>query len=103
MSIAIDRNKCIGCGKCSVVCPGSLIKLENRKAYIKYPKDCWGCTSCLKECPVNAVKFFLGADVGGMGSLVHTEKSGNILDWIIERADGTVTEIKIDQKESNKY
>ncbi len=103
MSIAIDRNKCIGCGKCSVVCPGSLIKLENRKAYIKYPKDCWGCTSCLKECLVNAVKFFLGADVGGMGSLVHTEKSGNILDWIIERSDGTVTEIKIDQKESNKY
>lgn len=103
MSIAIDRNKCIGCGKCSDVCPGNLIKLDGRKAYIKYPKDCWGCTSCIKECPVNAVKFFLGADIGGMGSLVHTEKNGNILSWIIERTDGTVTEIKINQKESNKY
>ena len=48
MSIAIDRNKCVGCGKCSVVCPGNLIKLEEKKAYIKYPKDCWGCASCIK-------------------------------------------------------
>lgn len=103
MSIAIDKNKCIGCGKCSVVCPGSLIKIENKKAFIKYPKDCWGCTSCIKECPVNAVQFFLGADIGGMGSLVHTEKDGDILNWIINRTDGTKTEIKINTKESNKY
>lgn len=103
MSIAIDKNKCIGCGKCSIVCPGSLIKVENKKAFIKYPKDCWGCTSCLKECPVNAVEFYLGADIGGMGSLVHIEKNGNILNWIINRSDGITTEIKINTKESNKY
>lgn len=103
MSIAIDRNKCIGCGKCSIVCPGSLIKVENKKAFIKYPKDCWGCTSCLKECPVNAVEFYLGADIGGMGSLVHVEKNSNILNWIINRSDGITTEIKINTKESNKY
>lgn len=103
MSIAIDQKKCLGCGKCSVVCPGSLISTENGKAFIKYPKDCWGCTSCIKECPVNAVKFYLGADIGGMGSLVHTEKKGDILSWIIEHSDGKVTEIKINQKESNKY
>lgn len=103
MSIAIDRNKCIGCGKCSIVCPGSLIKVENKKAFIKYPKDCWGCTSCLKECPVNAVEFYLGADIGGMGGLVHVEKNGNILNWIINRSDGITTEIKINTKESNKY
>lgn len=45
MSIAIDKQKCIGCGKCRNVCPGSLIKLDSdNRAYIKYPKDCWGCT-----------------------------------------------------------
>lgn len=103
MSIAIDKNKCIGCGKCSVVCPGSLIKVVDKKAYIKYPKDCWGCTSCIKECPVNAVQFFLGADIGGMGSLVHTEKNGDILSWIIKRSDGTEAKIQINTKESNKY
>ena len=103
MSIAIDKKKCIGCGKCSEVCPGSLIKIDNKKAFIKYPKDCWGCTSCIKECPVNAVSFFLGTDIGGMGSLVHTEKNGDILSWIIRGPEGTKTEIKINTKESNKY
>ena len=104
MSIAISKQKCIGCGKCRDVCPGSLIKQdENGKAYIKYPKDCWGCTSCIKECPVYAIRFFLGADIGGQGSMVHTEKQGDILKWIVEKTDGSISEIDINQKESNKY
>ena len=105
MSIAIDQSKCIGCGKCHEVCPGTLIKIGgDRKAYIKYPKDCWGCTSCIKECPVYAIRFYLGADIGGMGSQVHTEKKPDgMLWWIIEHPNGTVTKIAIDPKESNKY
>ncbi|MGN0600431.1 MAG: ferredoxin family protein [Oscillospiraceae bacterium] len=104
MSILIDKEKCIGCGKCCGVCPGTLIKKdENGKAYIKYPKECWGCTSCVKECPVNAVKFYLGADIGGKGSLVHTEKRDGLLCWMIEHPDKNVTEIDIDPNESNKY
>lgn len=103
MSILIHSEKCIGCGKCAAVCPGSLIELHEKKAFIKYPKDCWGCTSCIKECPVHAVKLYLGADMGGQGSLVHTENYGDILKWVIEHPDGKVTEIDIDRKESNKY
>lgn len=102
MSIIINSEKCIGCGKCAEVCPGNLIKIDG-KAYIKYPKDCWGCTSCVKECSVNAVNFFLGADIGGMGSLVYTRQKGDILTWIIERPDGSVKEININRKESNRY
>ena len=79
MSIVIDKSKCIGCKRCRNVCPGSLIKTdENGKAYLKYPKDCWGCTSCIKECPTYAISFFLGSDIGGMGSKVHTEKNGEV-------------------------
>lgn len=104
MSIVIDKQICVGCGRCRNVCPGSLIKQDEQgRAFIKYPKDCWGCTSCLKECPVYAIRFFLGADIGGMGSLVHTEKEGDILHWIIEKPDGQVRQIDINQKESNQY
>lgn len=104
MSIAIDSKKCIGCGKCHDVCPGTLIKIgANKKAYMKYPKDCWGCTSCIKECPVHAIRFYLGADMGGMGSLVYTEKENDILRWIVERPNGEISEICINQKESNQY
>lgn len=104
MSIAIDQKQCIGCGKCRMICPGSLIhQNEIGKAFIKYPKDCWGCTSCLKECPVHAIRFYLGADMGGMGSLVHTEKEGDVLRWIVEHPKGDVSEIRINTKESNHY
>lgn len=34
MSIVINKEKCAGCGQCSIVCPGSLIKMgEDKKAY----------------------------------------------------------------------
>ena len=84
MSIRIDSETCVGCGACSEICPGSLIKLDaTGKAFIKYPKDCWGCTSCVKECPVFAIRFYLGADMGGRG--------------------GRVSAIDINTKESNQY
>ena len=42
MSIMIDKAKCKGCGMCTSVCPGSLIYQDSeKKAFIKYPKDCW--------------------------------------------------------------
>lgn len=104
MSVEIDREKCVGCRRCHDVCPGSLIKIgSDDKAFIKYPKDCWGCTSCVKECPAHAVRFFLGADIGGMGSVLHIEKNGELLDWVIERYDGENIVVSVDPKESNKY
>ena len=104
MSISIDQGKCIGCGKCHDVCPGTLIKInENKKAFIKYPKDCWGCTSCIKECPVHAISFFLGEDIGGKGSKVHTEKVNGLVRWVVVFPNGSVKTIDIDPKESNKY
>ena len=86
MSIRINKNKCVGCKRCLDVCPGSLIKTdETGKAYIKYPKDCWGCTSCLKECKTGAIAFFLGADIGGMGSEMTVNESKDTILWKINR------------------
>lgn len=30
MSIRIDQKKCVGCRKCSEVCPGTLIVMEDK-------------------------------------------------------------------------
>lgn len=52
MSIRIKQERCIGCGQCIDVCPGSLIDRNGQgKAWMHYPKDCWGCVSCVKVCP----------------------------------------------------
>ena len=66
MSIRIQKSKCAGCGRCIEACPGNLIKKDKEnKAFIRQVRDCWGCTSCIKECRHDAIRFFLGADVGG--------------------------------------
>lgn len=103
MSIRINKEKCIGCGKCTQVCPGSLICIKEKKAHMKYPKDCWGCVSCVKECPVGAIEFFLGPDIGGNGSVMNVELEGDILHWNILKRDGSRTTIDVDRRNSNKY
>ncbi|MDD2979386.1 MAG: ferredoxin family protein [Hespellia sp.] len=104
MSIRINKEKCVACGKCREVCPGNLIKIGvDKKAQIRHPKECWGCTSCVKECSVNAIEFFLGADIGGAGSWMLTKEEGDIRHWIIHKSDGSVKTIQINKKNSNQY
>lgn len=103
MSIRINRERCVGCGGCVEVCPGTLISLSEGRARMDYPRDCWGCASCVKECPTGAVEFFLGADIGGSGSVMNAEKKGEILRWTIRKIDGTEVVIDINPKDANAY
>ena len=100
MSIQINQQKCVGCGQCMEVCPGTLIEKEQGKAVMRYPRDCWGCASCVKECPVGAIGFFLGADIGGNGSVMTVTKDGQILHWNIHKSDGREVTIDVDRRSS---
>lgn len=104
MSIQIDKDRCIACNKCSNICPGDLISTDNNsKAFIKYPQDCWGCTACLKECPVGAIKYFLGLDIGGSGGYLYTRNQKEHIEWHIVSSDNRKHHIKTKKDESNKY
>ena len=104
MSIRINTEKCVGCKRCINVCPGSLIELNQaKKAYIKYPKDCWGCVSCVKECKVKAIDFFLGADIGGRGSKLNIEMKDKFIYWNLTKLSGEQLTIEIDKTKSNQY
>lgn len=104
MSIRIHDERCIGCKRYIDVCPGSLIECnEQGHAWMKYPKDCWGCASCVKECPVQAIEFYLGADIGGCGSTLTVTRKGQFIHWNIHMAHGIQKEIIIDTKEANQY
>ncbi len=104
MSIVINKDRCIACGKCQEVCPGNLLKADKeKKAFIKYPAECWGCTACIKECRAQAIKYFLGADIGGKGSLLSSSSQEDTLDWIIESPCGEVKKIAINKKAANNY
>lgn len=104
MSIAIKKNKCIGCGKCFKVCPGNLIgRGKDLKAHIEKPKDCWGCTACIKECPIGAIDYYLGLDIGGNGGRLQVKEQGDVLEWHVLDQDKKRHIIKTNKKESNKY
>jgi uncharacterized Fe-S center protein len=65
---SVNIEKCIGCGKCSEVCPKQAITVENKKSSIDKMK-CIGCGECMTVCPVKAI------DSGGeMEAKIFTEK-----------------------------
>ena len=79
------------------------IQIIDRKAVMKYPKNCWGCVSCVKECKAGAIEFYLGADIGGMGGTMNVTQKGDLLNWNITRSDGSELVISVDRRNSNKY
>ena len=84
--------------------PGNLIKKDAQgKAVIKHISDCWGCTSCLKECKTGAISFYLGADMGGAGSTLSVKSKGDIREWCVTSPDGSVQVIEVNKKDANKY
>ena len=56
-----------------------------------------------KECKAGAIDFFLGADIGGNGSIMNVKSEGDILHWIITKTDGSTSVIDVDRRNSNKY
>ncbi len=104
MSIEISRDICIGCGLCTKVCPGTLIRLNGEgKAYIPRPERCWGCASCIKECPVQAIAMFLGEDMGGLGGKLTVRKEKALLHWTVTKPNGDAQTLMVDSRDSNKY
>lgn len=104
MSIRINREKCTGCGKCRTVCPGNLLyKDEEDKTVNRFPRDCWGCTACVKECRFAAIEYFLGVDIGGRGTVLRTQAEEDYLHWIFTQPSGEEKVIKVYRKEANDY
>lgn len=103
MSIRIETSTCIGCGRCTDVCPGNLLFLKDKRAAIRDVRDCWGCTACVKECPKNAIFFTLEAELGGAGGRLYAQDSADTLSWVLKLADGEEQRIVVNKKQANAY
>ena len=55
LTIKVDPEKCIGCGKCKEECFVSAIKMKKGKALIG--KGCAGCGRCAMACPEGAIEI----------------------------------------------
>jgi MinD superfamily P-loop ATPase len=60
----IDKEICVGCGKCIEVCPPQALAMIDGIAQLK-EELCEECGFCSPECPVNAIeiRFPLSTDL----------------------------------------
>lgn len=64
-TIMVDQDKCVGCSKCSVVCPEKAITISQKKASIALDK-CIGCGECLTVCPIKATGMNWETDLSAL-------------------------------------
>lgn len=50
----LQRELCVGCGKCAESCPAHVITIENKKAVFRR-KGCISCFCCQEMCPMKAI------------------------------------------------
>ena len=51
----VDRELCVGCGACVLACPMDVLRMEEGKAVVRYPRECMCCAACEDECPRQAI------------------------------------------------
>ena len=59
-TLDFDTDKCIGCGRCTEVCPHGVFDLDKMKAQIADKDSCMECGACAMNCPVSAIKVSAG-------------------------------------------
>lgn len=59
-TLAVDENKCTGCGMCAIVCPHRVLKMENGKARVTDKDRCMECGACMRNCAFGAVEVHAG-------------------------------------------
>lgn len=50
----VNRDICVGCGKCAESCPAGIIRIRNNKAEFT-KKGCISCFCCQEMCPAKAI------------------------------------------------
>ncbi|HBX23007.1 MAG TPA: 4Fe-4S dicluster domain-containing protein [Desulfotomaculum sp.] len=53
--VAIDLDKCEGCGECTESCPADILEMQDGKAAVTDPEECLGCETCVSVCPTGAI------------------------------------------------
>ena len=55
--LVLERNRCLGCGRCDEICPRHVWKLgEDGRARLSRPERCTACRACLVQCEPGAIQ-----------------------------------------------
>lgn len=53
----VEKDKCIGCKECELICPPQIMKVIDKKASVTNYTDCIRCYCCQEVCPQDAIKL----------------------------------------------
>ncbi len=70
VTLALDQEKCIGCGMCLTVCPQEVLSMDNGSAAVSNRDRCMECGACARNCPVEAITVKAG--VGCAAAVINT-------------------------------
>lgn len=74
VTLSLNRDDCIGCGRCLEVCPHSVFALDSGKAAVQNRDMCMECGACARNCPTGAVTVTAG--VGCAYAILRSKRTG---------------------------
>lgn len=60
VTLALDEERCVGCGMCLEVCPHQVLARFNSKVRIEERDACMECGACARNCPAEAISVRSG-------------------------------------------
>ena len=60
-TLTYTKEKCVGCNRCTEVCPHGVFEVKEKKALIVDIDSCMECGACAMNCPAEAIEVSAGA------------------------------------------
>ncbi len=73
-TLALDPDRCVGCGLCQAVCPHGVLAVADGCARIVDRDGCMECGACARNCPVEALA--VSAGVGCASAIIKSWLTG---------------------------
>ncbi len=87
VTLALDQEKCVGCGMCLTVCPQEVLSMVNGLAAIENRDHCMECGACARNCPTEAITVKAGVGCAAAVINMALGRDGSSCCCVIENDD----------------